>query len=121
MIKGIGTDIIEIKRIENAVSDAFLKKCFTENELKSYDKNTFVQSAAGIFAAKEAVAKAFGTGFRSFSAKDIEVLKDEQGKPFVNLSKKASYTADKIGIKSINISISHCKEYAVAFAVAEGD
>ncbi|MCI1959223.1 MAG: holo-ACP synthase [Clostridia bacterium] len=122
MIKGVGTDIIEIKRIEKAVKkDAFLKKCYTENEIKNFGKSTFAQSAAGVFAAKEAVSKAFGTGFRYFSANDIEILKDEMGKPIVNLSEKASDTAKELGIKKIYISISHCNEYAVAFAVAEGD
>ncbi|MCI1999043.1 MAG: holo-ACP synthase [Clostridia bacterium] len=122
MIKGVGTDIIEINRIEKAVKkDAFLKKCYTENEIKNFGKSTFAQSAAGAFAAKEAVSKAFGTGFRHFSANDIEILKDEMGKPIVNLSEKASDTAKELGIKKIYISISHCNEYAVAFAVAEGD
>ena len=76
---------------------------------------------AGNFAAKEAVSKAMGTGFRGFSIKEIEVLRNELEAPFVVLNGMALNVAEKRKIKNIKISISHCGEYAMAFAVAEGD
>ena len=73
---------------------------------------------AGNFAAKEAISKAIGTGFRGFGLKDIEVLRDELGKPVVNLSDKIYKLLD---VKEFNmhISISHSKENAIAYAVME--
>ena len=123
MICGTGTDIVEIKRIEKALNkESFVKKCFTENEiiyLKS--KNFSPETAAGIFAAKEAISKALGTGFRGFMPQDLEILHNEFFKPYVNLLPKAEKIADNLGVNNIHISISHCKDYALAFAVAEKD
>ncbi len=115
MIVGVGTDIIEIKRIEKAMEkESFLRKNFTEKELQMFkEKNMRGETVAGNFAAKEAVSKALGTGFSGFSAIDIEVLRDENNKPYAILNQKAKKAVN------INLSISHCKEYAVAFAVAE--
>ena len=123
MIYGTGTDIVEIKRIEKALKkESFVNKCFTENEiiyLKS--KNFSPETAAGIFAAKEAVSKALGTGFRGFMPQDLEILHTENMKPYVNLLPKSEKTAVDLGVNNIHISISHCKDYALAFAVAEKD
>ena len=80
MIIGIGTDIIEIERIETAVKRTknFMNKMFTENEIKIFESRGFRSEViAGNFAAKEAVSKAVGTGFRDFGVKDIEILRDE--------------------------------------------
>lgn len=121
MIYGTGTDIVEIKRIEKALKkESFVNKCFTENEiiyLKS--KNFSPETAAGIFAAKEAVSKALGTGFRGFMPQDLEILHTENMKPYVNLLPKAEKIAVDLDVNNIHISISHCKDYALAFAVAE--
>ena len=121
MIIGIGTDIIEIERIENAVkrTEGFLNKLFTENEIKIFEKRNFKSEViAGNFAAKEAVSKAVGTGFRNFGVKDIEILRDKLGKPLVNLSDKVY---DVLGRNDINIhiSISHSKTNAIAYAIME--
>lgn len=112
---GIGNDIIEIKRIEKAIQkENFIKKVFTENEIKLFEsKGKRAEFFAGRFAAKEAISKSLGTGFRDFSLTDIEILNNEIGKPFVIF---------KNGIESYNkyfidISISHCKEYATAVAI----
>jgi holo-[acyl-carrier protein] synthase len=113
MIYGIGTDIIEISRFFNS-SDTFLKKVYTENELALFADKP--QSLAGNFAAKEAVAKAVGTGFRTFSPKDIEILRLPSGAPVVTLYNGAS---ELCGDKIIHISISHNKDTACAFAVIE--
>lgn len=118
MIIGIGTDIVEISRIAKAIeSEAFARKCFTEDELQ----NARPESLAANFAAKEAVAKALGTGFRGFSPIDIEILRDELGKPRAVLYNGAKAAADGLSVTALHISLTHSKEYAVAFAVAEAE
>lgn len=121
MILGVGTDIIEIDRIKNAIDNTpgFLEKVFTKREVEELSKNTLrVESVAGNFAVKEAVSKAVGTGIRGFSFRDIEVFRDELGKPIVRVSSKIEEV-----IKSkdylFNASISHNKTMAIAFVVLE--
>lgn len=118
MILGIGTDIADIARIEKIIKNTnFCERFFTDNENKYFEQRKFSsQTVAGNFAAKEAVAKALGTGVRGFFLKDIEVLRDELGKPYVNISGKAG----ELCKGKIHISISHSREYATAFAVIEG-
>lgn len=121
MIIGIGTDIIEIDRIEKAINKnkGFINKVFTVNEINMFkEKNMRSEVIAGNFAAKEAISKAIGTGFRGFSFIDIEVLRDELGKPIVYLSKNMDNII-KRGYR-INISISHDRTSAIAFAILEG-
>lgn len=123
MILGIGTDIIEISRIEKAVkkTPSFLSKVFTPNEMSYFEtKNYRAETIAGVFAAKEAVSKALGTGFRNFSASDIEITPDRLGKPKVYLLNKAQRLGQELGVTAIQVSISHCQTYAVAYALAEG-
>jgi holo-[acyl-carrier-protein] synthase len=74
---------------------------------------------AGNFAGKEAVSKALGTGFKGFYPIDIEILRTKLGTPYVILYGKALKISKEMGIQNIHISISHCKEYAIAYAVAE--
>ena len=120
MIVGIGNDIIEIERIEKAISkESFKNKVYTQRELENIEKRgDRVETYAGIFSAKEAISKAIGTGVREFSLPDLEILNDDLGKPYVVVSERL----DKI-IKSkkenyqIEISISHSKKYATAMAV----
>ena len=120
MIVGIGNDIIEIERIEKAISkEGFKNKIYTQRELKNIEKRgNRTETYAGIFSAKEAISKAIGTGIREFSLTDLEILNDDLGKPYVVVSEKL----DKI-IKSkkedykIEISISHSKKYAIAMAI----
>lgn len=121
MIIGIGTDIIEIDRIKVAIerTPSFLSKAFTEKEIELFKaKEMRVETIAGNFAAKEALSKALGTGFRGYSLQDFEILRDQLGKPIVNISKKAR---QKIGdrVLNINVSISHNKSNAIAFAIVE--
>lgn len=123
MIIGIGTDIIEIDRVEKAIHEtkSFFEKIYTEKERNYYIQNhKKIETLAGFFAAKEAVSKALGTGFRSFSMKDIEIVPNHKGRPQVYLYGNAKVLAHELGIYSIHISISHCKSYATSFAVAEG-
>jgi len=116
-IIGIGTDIVDISRISRALTrEKFLSVCFTQAEIEHCQKKG-AASFAGLFAAKESVAKALGTGFVGFFPRDIEICHDVDGKPMVKLS-------DKIccGTKStILVSISHEKAYATAFAVVSGE
>lgn len=74
---------------------------------------------AGTFAVKEAVSKALGTGFRSFGPREIEVLRDDLGKPFVRLHGGAKKLAEELAIQQIHVSITNTAEYAAAFAVGE--
>lgn len=121
MIFGIGVDIVKISRIQkNIENQKFLDKIYTEEEQKYLsNKNFSAQTAAGFFAAKEAVSKALGTGILGFDITDIEIIKDEYEKPSIFLHNNALIISRDKGIDRINISISHEKEYAVAFAVAE--
>lgn len=121
MITGIGTDIIEIYRIDSAVkrTASFIDKVFTYKEKEYFKiKNFKAEVMAGNFAAKEAVSKALGTGFRGFGLLDIEILRDEKGKPVVNLSDKICEMLSLNNFK-IHVSISHSRENAIAYAVLE--
>lgn len=120
MILGIGTDMIEIARIEKACEkEAFLTRTFTKQECRQAKGNASM--LAGNFAVKEAVAKSFGTGFRNFMPIDIEVLRDNLGKPFVVLYKGAEETAREMGMSVIHASITNTAEYALGFVVGEGE
>ena len=118
MIYGVGTDIVEISRIEKSMkSQRFINKVFSEKEIELLKKCNFSsETAAANFCAKEAFSKALGTGIRGFALNEVSVLRDEFDKPYIELSGNAL----KIG-KNLNfyVSLSHTKEYATAFAVAE--
>lgn len=123
MIIGIGTDIIEISRIKQAIerNKNFKQKLFTSQEQNYFKQiNDRVESVAGSFAAKEAISKALGTGFRNFGMEDIEILRDSLGKPNAILLGEAKILGEQLGIETIRVTISHCKQYAVAFAIIEG-
>ncbi len=114
----IGVDIIEILRIASAIErygDRFLKRVYTPLEIERYRSRT--PSLATRFAAKEAVMKVLGTGFRGVCWHDIEILSDSRGKPVVNLHGRAQERAQCLGIRSITVSLSDSKEYAVAMAL----
>lgn len=121
MIIGIGTDIIEISRIERAIqrTNTFIERSFTCNEIAYFKLKGFKGNVvAGNFAAKEAISKAIGTGFRGFGLKDIEILRNELGKPIVNLSDKIYNLLERKEI-NMHVSISHSNENAIAYAVME--
>ena len=118
---GIGTDIIEIDRISRAIDNTpmFLEKIFTKREIEQLTRSKLrVESVAGNFAVKEAVSKALGTGVRGFNFKDIEVLRDELGKPVVEVSDKIKELI-KVNNYLFNVSISHNRTCAIAFVVLE--
>lgn len=121
MIHGIGTDIIEIKRIEHAIERygvRFLDRIYTADEQEYCLRHReSARHFAGRFAAKEAVVKALGTGFgNGVSWLDIEIVNDRQGKPEVILSDALQSI---LGPFSVMISLSHCRDYATAFAICE--
>lgn len=118
MVIGIGTDILEINRIESTRRTGTQERIFTEHERRQASGRDSM--LAGDFACKEAVAKCFGTGFRGFRPMDIEVLRDELGKPYVILYNGARERYEKLGGTSIEVSISNTKELVIAFAVLEG-
>lgn len=119
-IKGIGIDTVKIDRVVNACEKkSFIEMCFTEKEQKIIE--TRKNSSATNFAGKEAVSKAFGTGFSKFNLSDIEILRNEHGAPYVNLYNNAQKTADSLGIKKIHISLTDTDELAMAYVIAEGD
>ncbi|GKX68053.1 holo-ACP synthase [Inconstantimicrobium mannanitabidum] len=122
MIVGIGTDIIEIERVESAIksNEKFLKKIFTIEEQKMFtEKYMRNEVIAGNFSAKESISKALGTGIRGFSLKDIEILRDDLGKPVVKLYGNCKELADKLGVTDIHITISHNRSMAISYAVME--
>jgi len=119
LIKGIGSDIIEIERIRRSISrhgQKFLEKLFTEKEIAYCLQHKLSQRHfAGRFAAKEAIAKALGTGIgKHLEWQDIEILNNLLGKPEVFLSKKAYQSFEN---PKLLLSISHCKLYATATAI----
>lgn len=119
MIAGVGTDLIEMERIMRACQkDAFVTRAFTAKECRQAEGSP--SRLAGNFAVKEAVSKVFGTGFRGIGLQEIEVLRDPLGKPYVVLHGRARELAGQLGIRTIHVSISNTKEYAMAFAVGEG-
>jgi phosphopantetheine--protein transferase-like protein len=118
MITGIGVDIVKIDRFEQiiaAVVSPFMHRVFTEREREWLDKRK-ADSIAGVFAAKEAVAKALGTGFTKLHPSDIEILHKENGRPYVVLHNNAKKLARRC---NVHISISHTDTDAIAYAVIE--
>lgn len=119
-ILDIGVDIIEIERIKNLLESnpRFLDKIFTKNEIDYFESKGFkVETIAGNFAAKEAVSKSIGTGIRTFNFSDIEVLRNDLGKPIVKTYNNLKQICIDYNVLEIKVSISHCKEYAVANAM----
>ncbi|WP_417133374.1 holo-ACP synthase [Phascolarctobacterium succinatutens] len=124
MIVGIGCDIIEIERIARAIkSESFIRRVFTAEEA-AYCQRRGQQVAASFaarFAAKEAVLKALGTGLREGSLQEIAVDNDVLGKPLVQLSGHFAMLAKQLGVKNIQISLSHSRDFAVAYVIMEDD
>ena len=117
-----GVDIIEIQRVREVLQrwgDRFLARIFTPDEI-AYCRGRAPNLAAR-FAAKEAVMKALGTGVRGVGWKDIEVARQKSGATYILLYNRASVRAEKQGVRSLSLSMSHSRDYAVAFVVGYGD
>jgi len=116
-----GVDLLEIERLRKALerhAERFLARIYTPAERELCAGN--VASLAARFAAKEAVAKALGTGLGDVAWTEIEVLRAETGAPVLRLHGRASALAEGLGLKHWSISLSHTREYAIALVVAQG-
>ena len=124
MIYGIGTDIVEICRITKMKSlSSFAKKILSSNELEiasQYKNDKLIKYLAKQFAAKEAISKAFGTGIRKpILMKDIEIIRDKIGKPYLNPLAEVKKTIIDLGITKSHVSLADESEYVIAFAILE--
>lgn len=121
MIVSCGTDIIETKRLRDAVKrwgEAFLKRVFTQKEIDySMCRRFKCEHLAARFAAKEAVFKAFGDGFSGAHFKDVEIINDKNGRPLVVLKGDMKKLSKKKKIDGIMVSMSHTRNYAQAIAI----
>ena len=114
----VGVDVVEIERVEAALGRfgaRFLRRVYTAEEA-AFCRGR-VHELAARFAAKEAVMKALGTGARGLAWSEIEVLPNHRGKPLVYLHGRAKARAERIGLAGLDVSMSHSREYAVAFVV----
>jgi holo-[acyl-carrier protein] synthase len=117
-----GIDLLEISRLHDAIAthgERFLQRVFTPRELEANAKK--VESLAGRFAAKEAVAKALGCGIGDVSWKEIEILRAESGAPQLVLHGAAERMANEQGLTNWSLSLSHSQSHAIAMVVAIGN
>ena len=124
-IIGIGTDIIECLRIAQMIErhgELFITRVYTQTEIHyCQSRKQSTQHFAGRWAAKEAVLKALGTGWRrGISWRDIEIRNESGGRPVVALRGGARDVVESLGITQMLISISHCRSHATAYALAVG-
>lgn len=125
MILGLGTDMIEIARIEHSLTrygDAFLQRIYTAAEIAycQQKRKTSAESFAARFAAKEAAAKALGTGIsRGVTWTELEVQRLPGQRPTLHLSGRAAEIAGRLGVRRLALSLSHSRELAIAIVVAE--
>jgi len=123
-IRGIGIDIVEVERIEQALArwgDAFVSRVFTPGEdVRSRHPRVRSQRLAARFAAKEAVMKALGLGWRTMAWHEIEIVHDPLGRPSVHLRGGAARAAEQRGVGAIHVTLSHTHALALAGAVALG-
>lgn len=118
-----GVDIVKVERIEKILTktykDAFLNKIFNTEEIEYFkNKNYDAKSISGYFAVKEAIMKTLKKGMDKTSFRDITILKTEDNSPFVKLKGNAKKYMIENNIHDFKISISHEKEYAIAFVIA---
>jgi holo-[acyl-carrier protein] synthase len=124
MVLGLGTDLIETGRVEESIKrfgERFLERIFSPGEIAYCTrKKNAGESFAARFAAKEAGAKALGTGIsRGVTWKEFEVRREASGKPSLHLSGRAAELAGAMGVKRIQLSLTHSREFALAVVVVE--
>lgn len=125
-IIGIGQDIVELNRIREAIDrhgDQFLNRCFTELE-RDYclDMKNPIPHLAARFSAKEAAAKALGTGFaRGVSWHDIEIRRSTGQRPTIHFSGRARQRALELGVQYAHVTLTHERELASTLVIVEGD
>ena len=124
MIFGIGTDIVDVSRMKKWVdSGSLIERFFNKKESKDFKSvSKACEYYANRFAAKEAFSKALGTGLSGFDLKDVFVLNDANGRPFVVLENSAEKIFKKMcGNSKIHISLSNEKQFAVAYVIIESE
>jgi holo-[acyl-carrier protein] synthase len=124
LVIGLGTDLIEIARIEHSVErfgDAFLQRIYTPGEIAyCKSKKNAAESLAARFAAKEAGAKALGTGIsRGVSWREFEVRRQPGQRPELHLSGRAAEIAARLGVRRVSLSLSHSRSVSIAVVIAE--
>jgi holo-[acyl-carrier protein] synthase len=124
MVLGLGTDLIEIERVQASMDrfgERFLDRVFTEGEIAyCMRKKQSAESFAARFAAKEAGAKALGTGInRGVSWKEIEVRREIGQRPTLHFSGRAGELANAMGVRRVQLSLSHSRKLAMAMALIE--
>ena len=125
MVLGLGTDLIETRRVQESIErygERFLERIFTEGEIAycMRKRKNAAESFAARFAAKEAEAKALGTGIsRGVSWKEFEVRREASGRPTLHLSGRAAELAEAMGVRRVQLSLTHSRELALAVVVAE--
>jgi holo-[acyl-carrier protein] synthase len=124
MVLGLGTDLIETRRVQESIDrfgERFLARVFSASEIAYCKrKKNAAESFAARFAAKEAGAKALGTGIsHGVSWKEFEVKRAASGKPSLHLSGRAAELAGAMGVKRIQLSLTHSRELAMAVVVVE--
>jgi holo-[acyl-carrier protein] synthase len=125
-VLGIGMDMVETKRIFDSIErfgDRFLHRVFSEGEIAYARSMKFPHlHLAARFAAKEAISKAFGTGIgRELGWTDLEIVREKSGQPRVQLHGRAIAFAEKRGVCTVHVSLSHTAEYGAAQAMILGD
>ena len=124
MILGIGTDIVEVARIKKMLerhSDSFSRRVLSDAEIERLnDRSDAATFCAGRWAVKEAVSKAFGTGIgKDCAMHEVSTLNNSDGRPEIVLHGTALETFQRMGGKSIHVSISHERQYACAYVIIE--
>lgn len=118
-MQSVGVDIVEISRIQAALvrwGERFLRRVYTPAEIGHCRGQP--HKLAVRFAAKEAVSKALGTGLRGVAWREIEILSEKSGKPYVRLYGRAEARAQELGLSSFAVSLSDTNELGIAFVVA---
>lgn len=124
MLLGTGIDLIEVERIAQSIeryADRFVRRVYTEREIAyCRARSAAAESFAARFAAKEAAAKALGSGIQLGAGwREIEVTKSQDGPPAVELSGRARDRAAELGVRRISLSLTHTRELAIAMVVME--
>jgi len=122
MVLQTGIDILEIERVQAVLErfgDRFLEKIYTSRERAQYQQKA--EALAVCFAAKEAAVKALGTGIGPVDWREVEILHQPGGKPYLVLHERAESIARAQGLTGWSVSLSHSRDYAVAVVVAVGD
>jgi holo-[acyl-carrier protein] synthase len=125
-IIGIGTDITECLRIARMIErhgELFIERVYTPEEIKyCQNRKQATQHFTGRWAAKEAILKAIGTGWRKgISWRDMEIRNEPGGKPTVGIRGGVKDVVEQLGITDIHVTISHCRSHATATAIAVGE